>query len=218
MHPDDIGPSFSSGFSPFSIFDSPVLARRDRSRGLVPCMGWEGCSRLGVRHSSPGGNNSVVECDLAKVEVAGSNPVSRSNLRARSHAKVARRCLAEAGCFDASRVRPRPGGLPGRLFVRAHCMGPRRSGALVRRPERALGHPQLSERRRRQAVRQRSAKPPSPVRFRAAPPTFGANSIVCTARTIGYAQTVSNCAQGLASSRCKPLIRLTVGVDDHSPA
>ena len=25
------------------------------------------------------GNNSVVECDLAKVEVAGSNPVSRSN-------------------------------------------------------------------------------------------------------------------------------------------
>ena len=28
---------------------------------------------------TPGGNNSVVECDLAKVEVAGSNPVSRSN-------------------------------------------------------------------------------------------------------------------------------------------
>jgi hypothetical protein len=26
-----------------------------------------------------GGNSSVVECDLAKVEVAGSNPVSRSN-------------------------------------------------------------------------------------------------------------------------------------------
>ena len=25
-----------------------------------------------------GGSNSVVECDLAKVEVAGSNPVSRS--------------------------------------------------------------------------------------------------------------------------------------------
>src|SRR5207237_10693873 len=31
---------------------------------------------IGV-HAS--GNNSVVECDLAKVEVAGSNPVSRSN-------------------------------------------------------------------------------------------------------------------------------------------
>ncbi len=27
------------------------------------------------------GNNSVVECDLAKVEVAGSNPVSRSTLK-----------------------------------------------------------------------------------------------------------------------------------------
>ena len=27
---------------------------------------------------SASGNNSVVECDLAKVEVAGSNPVSRS--------------------------------------------------------------------------------------------------------------------------------------------
>ena len=26
------------------------------------------------------GNNSVVECDLAKVEVAGSNPVSRSRI------------------------------------------------------------------------------------------------------------------------------------------
>jgi hypothetical protein len=26
------------------------------------------------------GSNSVVECDLAKVEVAGSNPVSRSNV------------------------------------------------------------------------------------------------------------------------------------------
>ena len=29
---------------------------------------------------SVSGNNSVVECDLAKVEVAGSNPVSRSNI------------------------------------------------------------------------------------------------------------------------------------------
>src|SRR5215210_8880164 len=29
---------------------------------------------------SVSGNNSVVECDLAKVEVAGSNPVSRSKI------------------------------------------------------------------------------------------------------------------------------------------
>ena len=31
-----------------------------------------------VKLQPAGGNNSVVECDLAKVEVAGSNPVSRS--------------------------------------------------------------------------------------------------------------------------------------------
>ncbi len=30
--------------------------------------------------SFPSGNNSAVECNLAKVEVAGSNPVSRSTL------------------------------------------------------------------------------------------------------------------------------------------
>jgi hypothetical protein len=43
-----------------------------------------GCCCIGCWAS---GNNSVVECDLAKVEVAGSNPVSRSNLL---KAKVAR--------------------------------------------------------------------------------------------------------------------------------
>jgi hypothetical protein len=32
---------------------------------------------------SAGGNSSVVECDLAKVEVAGSNPVSRSKFSRR---------------------------------------------------------------------------------------------------------------------------------------
>ena len=42
-------------------------------------------SRFGVASGTPArsgtcGNNSVVECDLAKVEVAGSNPVSRSNI------------------------------------------------------------------------------------------------------------------------------------------
>jgi hypothetical protein len=45
-------------------------SRLDRLRSRV--------LRLGFVAS---GNNSVVECDLAKVEVAGSNPVSRSNLR-----------------------------------------------------------------------------------------------------------------------------------------
>src|SRR4051794_38550792 len=43
-------------------------------------------SEVAVLHES--GNNSVVECDLAKVEVAGSNPVSRSSLR--SHRILAR--------------------------------------------------------------------------------------------------------------------------------
>ena len=66
--------------------------------------------------SRASGNNSVVECDLAKVEVAGSNPVSRSIIS-----------------FLAHRI--------------------------------------SQVRRRRQVVRQRSAKPPSPVQIRAAPPS-----------------------------------------------
>jgi hypothetical protein len=42
-----------------------------------------GCSRFAQRvevlyNEGMSGSNSVVECDLAKVEVAGSNPVSRS--------------------------------------------------------------------------------------------------------------------------------------------
>ncbi len=37
------------------------------------------------------GNNSVVECDLAKVEVAGSNPVSRSIFFSRTCKQTIRR-------------------------------------------------------------------------------------------------------------------------------
>src|SRR5437879_2932877 len=33
-----------------------------------------------IESGSPSGSNSAVECDLAKVEVAGSNPVSRSKV------------------------------------------------------------------------------------------------------------------------------------------
>src|SRR5690349_23282453 len=33
---------------------------------------------VGYNEKVPSGSNSAVECDLAKVEVAGSNPVSRS--------------------------------------------------------------------------------------------------------------------------------------------
>ena len=49
-----------------------------------------------------GGNNSVVECDLAKVEVAGSNPVSRSNLRSQ-------REVAHAAVSTRGGTRPREG-------------------------------------------------------------------------------------------------------------
>ena len=35
---------------------------------------------LGLEFGGASGSNSVVECDLAKVEVGGSNPLSRSSL------------------------------------------------------------------------------------------------------------------------------------------
>ena len=35
---------------------------------------------LGLEFGRASGSNSVVECDLAKVEVGGSNPLSRSSL------------------------------------------------------------------------------------------------------------------------------------------
>jgi hypothetical protein len=38
------------------------------------------CAGIGYKMHSERGSNSVVECNLAKVEVAGSNPVSRSKV------------------------------------------------------------------------------------------------------------------------------------------
>ncbi len=59
-----------------------------------------------TKMKGPSGSNSVVECDLAKVEVAGSNPVSRSSmLRPSPSARVSLRCS------------PRPP--PGRPFQEA---------------------------------------------------------------------------------------------------
>ena len=101
------------------------------------------------------GNNSVVECDLAKVEVAGSNPVSRSNSSPSSvpsHASAGRRQPARTSRLLASAVR-----------------------AAWRSLARSSSSRRLSRRRRRQVVRQRSAKPPSPVQIRAAPPNFLSN-------------------------------------------
>jgi len=44
-----------------------------------------------ILSSSPSGSNSAVECDLAKVEVAGSNPVSRSRVpRAKAETQASR--------------------------------------------------------------------------------------------------------------------------------
>ena len=48
-----------------------------------------------------GGNNSVVECDLAKVEVAGSNPVSRSILRSRNFGDASYGWQAHHRPFDS---------------------------------------------------------------------------------------------------------------------
>ena len=57
-----------------------------------------------------GGNNSVVECDLAKVEVAGSNPVSRSNFRSYLRTRVSDRLASQSeGCPAEARA-PSEGG------------------------------------------------------------------------------------------------------------
>ena len=116
---------------PVSVHDSPGCGRPSSgptvpSIPLVPSSSGPCATlRVVVRAS---GNNSVVECDLAKVEVAGSNPVSRSNF---------------------SRL-----ALP--------------------------GIPLRSSWRRSQVVRQRSAKPPSPVQIRAAPPILNSvNTVTC---------------------------------------
>jgi hypothetical protein len=49
---------------------------------ILSDMGEQFCltaeASFAIKQNSLSGNNSVVECDLAKVEVAGSNPVSRS--------------------------------------------------------------------------------------------------------------------------------------------
>lgn len=60
------------GFSPVPV----------KAETMKMALAWRRLDRPGsvwyARGSVASGNNSVVECDLAKVEVAGSNPVSRS--------------------------------------------------------------------------------------------------------------------------------------------
>ena len=62
----------ASGFSRTVAAEDAGTGRSVRFCGLKPTRP---CVTVRIRAS---GNNSVVECDLAKVEVAGSNPVSRS--------------------------------------------------------------------------------------------------------------------------------------------
>src|SRR4029079_8667677 len=53
-------------------------------------------ARRSLESDTSSGSNSAVECDLAKVEVAGSNPVSRSKVsRRRRHLEAGKfeRCL-----------------------------------------------------------------------------------------------------------------------------
>ena len=52
-------------------------------------FGWTDATLPSERHAPAGGNNSVVECDLAKVEVAGSNPVSRSIIPSKAAPSIA---------------------------------------------------------------------------------------------------------------------------------
>ena len=61
------------------------------------------------------GNNSVVECNLAKVEVAGSNPVSRSKKNERS-CHTAWPFLFENERFDDIEIRSHSTFLPSDLM------------------------------------------------------------------------------------------------------
>ena len=126
------------------------------------------------------GNNSVVECDLAKVEVAGSNPVSRS-----IKLIVADPCAPTSARRYVGPGRPRPLRAPSMVAGVAgrgpgSALRPNDASSSPRRtllsgfpsPLTDLSSSQISSGRRRQVVRQRSAKPPSPVQIRAAPPVF----------------------------------------------
>jgi hypothetical protein len=74
------------------LHGSPFIKENEENAGVAELadaldLGSSGLKPVGVQVPSPApsietfcGNNSVVECDLAKVEVAVSNPVSRSIL------------------------------------------------------------------------------------------------------------------------------------------
>ena len=81
-----------------------VSSDRSRVGGSGSCLERASC---GTFRCSLSGNNSVVECDLAKVEVAGSNPVSRSIFFPRRRAVVCRAFFVRAGRATARADSPR---------------------------------------------------------------------------------------------------------------
>ena len=71
-------PSSRVAFRPESGIPRGTALPDEASRAIRSyfCLDFIGC--LGYLSHLLSGNNSAVECNLAKVEVAGSNPVSRS--------------------------------------------------------------------------------------------------------------------------------------------
>ena len=65
---------------PRNTSDPPVSTRSPLGPGETPGEQKDLTRDIGLYYirATKGGNNSAVECNLAKVEVAGSNPVSRS--------------------------------------------------------------------------------------------------------------------------------------------
>jgi hypothetical protein len=60
------------------VLESPGVSQQTANRKAKTVFGLDKAAIFKKIDYYASGNNSVVECNLAKVEVAGSNPVSRS--------------------------------------------------------------------------------------------------------------------------------------------
>ena len=88
-----------------------------------------------------GGNNSVVECDLAKVEVAGSNPVSRSTTPPRP---IGRTC--PVGLFFSARAKHRVHAHPLMLNAKKQTPPGKHTGGVSGSVNRGFGYLQQKPR------------------------------------------------------------------------
>ena len=110
----------------------------------------------------------MVERSLAKAEVAGSSPVSRSNFYNDKSAVIKIELDSRGSKLRRKTIQwivfPEPGSTAERLRCAKHeqSAGEAKSPVSRSNPNNIWRHSQ--------AVRQRSAKPSSPVRFRVAPP------------------------------------------------